>query len=208
MPSLGGLSALHLIEGIMRHKQKIVIKSPRNRQRSGTGMLEMAFLLMPTFALIGGFVDIGMALFTWNTLQNAVREGARYAITYQVDSSGHQITSIKNQTAAWAMGMVSATATSTSGANVPYVDVNFYSQPTQANPNGALLPASGTANSPGNIVEVAIKNYPYALMAPFSGALSATTATAFYATPGSSLRIQVYSTDVLGGTPSTGTPAL
>jgi Flp pilus assembly protein TadG len=182
--------------------------SARNRRRSGSGMLELAFLLMPTFALIGGFVDIGMALFTWNTLQNAVREGARYAVTYQVDTSGHQITSIKNQVATWAMGMVSASSISTTGTSVPYVEVNFYSQPTQAAPNGGLLPASGTANSPGNIVEVAIKNYPYALMAPFSGALSATTATAFYATPGSSLRIQVYSTDVLGGTPSGGAPTL
>ena len=190
----------------MRSKRKTERNSSRNRQRSGTGMLEMAFLLMPTFALIGGFVDIGMALFTWNTLQNAVREGARYAVTYQWDNVS-QVASIKRQTATWAMGMVSASNDSSSGANVPYVDVNFYTPPTQANPNGSLIPTtSSTRNSPGNIVEVAIKNYPYALMAPFSGALSATTATAFYATPGSSLRIQVYSTDVLGGTPSTGTP--
>ena len=191
----------------MRSKRKPERNSPRNRQRSGTGMLELTFLLMPTFALIGGFVDIGMALFTWNTLQNAVREGARYAVTYQTDSSGSQVTSIKNQTATWAMGMVNATNTVSSGANIPYIDVNFYTPPTQAVPNGTLIPAtSSTRNSSGNIVEVSIKNYPYALMAPFSGALSATTATAFYATPGSSLRIQVYSTDVLGGTPSTGTP--
>ena len=72
--------------------KKIDRQSTRNRRRSGTGILEMGFLLMPTFALIGGFVDIGMALFTWNTLQNAVREGTRYAITYQVDSSGHHAT--------------------------------------------------------------------------------------------------------------------
>lgn len=183
-------------------------KAHRYRRRSGTGLLELAFLLMPTFAIIGGFVDVGMALFTWNTLQNAVREGTRYAITYQVDSSGHQITSIKNQVTTWAMGMVNASSTSSSGANVPYIDVNFYTQPTQASPNGSLLAATGTANATGNIVEVSIKNYPYALMAPFSGSLSAVTSTAFYATPGSSFKIQVFSADVLGGTPNGGAPTL
>ncbi len=163
---------------------------------------------MPTFALICGFLDIGMVLFTWNTLQNAVREGTRYAITYQVDSSGHQITSIKNTVSSWAMGLVQASSTSTSGTNVPYIDVNFYTPPTVANPNGSLVTATGTANAPGNIVEVSVKNYPYALMAPFSGSVSGTTTGAFYATPGSSLRIQVFSADVLGGAPVSGTPAL
>ena len=192
----------------MRAKARPDLKSPLNRRRSGTGTLELAFLLMPFFAIIGGFVDVGMALFTWNTLQNAAREGARYAITYQVDGSNHQITSIKNRVETWSMGMVSASSTSSSGANVPYVDVNFYTQPTQANPNGSLLAATGNANAPGNIVEVSVKNFPYALMAPFSGSLSAVTSTAFYATPGSKITIQVFSADVLGGTPAGGAPAL
>ena len=171
-------------------------------------MLELAFFLMPSFALICGFLDVGLALFTWNTLQNAVREGTRYAITYQVDGSGRQATSIKNTVSTWAMGLVQASSTSTTGANVPYIEVNFYTPPTVANPNGSLLPATGTANAPGNVVEVCVKNYPYALMAPFSGSIGATVSSSFYATPGSSLRVQVFSADVLGGTPVGGTPAI
>ena len=183
-------------------------KSQRRLGRNGSGLLELAFFMMPAFALICGFLDVGMALFTWNTLQNAVREGTRYAITYQIDGSGHQITSIKNTVSTWAMGFVRASSTSSSGSSVPYIEVNFYTPPTIANPNGSLVTAAGTANAPGNIVEVCIKNYPYALMAPFSGSVSATTANAFYATPGTSLRVQVFSADVLGGTPVSGTPAL
>lgn len=180
-----------------------------NRRRSGTGLLELAFFLMPSFALICGFLDVGLALFTWNTLQNAVREGTRYAITYQVDGSGTQVASIKNTVSTWAMGLVRANALSTDGASVPYIEVNFYTSPTVANPNGSLVPiTSSAANAPGNIVEVCVKNYPYALMAPFSGAIGATVSTSFYATPGSSMRVQVFSADVLGGTPVTGAPAL
>src|SRR2546430_5265888 len=44
---------------------------------------EFALMIMPTLAILGGFFDVGMALFTWNTFQNAVREGTRYAVTYQ-----------------------------------------------------------------------------------------------------------------------------
>src|SRR3954447_26535071 len=89
-------------------KRSAAERNRRNQRQSGTGLLELAFLMMPSFALICGFLDVGMALFTWNTLQNAVREGTRYAITYQIDGSGHQVTSIKNTVSTWAMGLVQA----------------------------------------------------------------------------------------------------
>ena len=162
--------------------------------------MEFAFLIMPTFALVCGFIDVGMTFFSWNTMQNAVREGTRYAITYQVDSSGRQTTAIKNKVASWAMNLVSASATSASGT--AYIDVNFYTQPTSANPNGTLV-TGALANASGNIVEVSIKNYPYAFLAPFSGSL----AGAFYRNPGSQMTISVYSSDLLGGAPSSGTPS-
>ena len=176
------------------------ISQSRRRRSRGDTMMEFAFFVLPTFAIVCGFVDVGMALFTWNTLQNAVREGARYAVTYQVDSSGQQSTSIKNTVATWSMNFVSASATSSGGG--PYVDVNYYTQPTSANPSGTLVTGS-LANASGNLVEVAIKNYPYAYMAPFSGAFAGT----FYANTGSSLSISVYSTDMLGGVPYSGTPS-
>jgi Flp pilus assembly protein TadG len=180
-------------------KEHWPISKSRRRGSRGDTMLEFAFFILPTFAILCGFFDLGMVIFTWNTLQNAVREGARYAITYQVDSSGTQKASIKNKVASWSMNFVSASATSTSGT--PYIDVTYYSQPTVANPNGSV--ATGvTANASGNLVEVAIRNYPYAFMAPFSGSL----AGAFYSNPGSKLGISVYSTDVLGGTPPNGPP--
>ena len=175
------------------------ISQSRRRRSRGDTMLEFAFFVLPTFAIVCGFFDLGMALFTWNTLQNAVREGARYAVTYQTDSSGHQITSIKNTVASWSMNFVTASATSSGGG--PYIDVNYYSQPTTANPSGSVV-TGALANTSGNLVEVAVKNYPYAYMAPFSGSF----AGAFYANPGSKLSISVYSTDLLGGTPYSGVP--
>ena len=62
--------------------------------------------MLPLFALILGTADFGFMIFRWTTLQNAVREGVRYAVTFQVDSSGHQDTSIEDQVQTFAMGFV------------------------------------------------------------------------------------------------------
>jgi Flp pilus assembly protein TadG len=180
-------------------RSKWAITEARRRGSRGDTIMEFAFFVLPTFAILCGFFDLGLALFTWNTLQNAVREGTRYAITYQVDGSGVQTTSIKNKVASWSMNFVSASATSASGT--PYIDVSYYTQPTTANPNGSKV-SGANSNASGNLVEVAVKAYPYAYMMPFSGSL----AGPFYANPGSKLAIAVYSTDLLGGSPSNGLP--
>ncbi len=177
---------------------------PSRRRQRGNTILEISFLLLPTFAVICGFLDVGTALFVWNTLQNAVREGTRYAITYQVDSSGTQVKSIKDTVATWTMNLVSASSTSQTTPAVPYIDVEFYTPPTSSNPSGTLVTGQANANAPGNIVTVAIVNYPYKWMAPFSGSF---LGSAFYAAPGSSLTISAYSADVLGGQPVGGLPS-
>ena len=176
----------------------------RNRRRSGATVVELALTIMPTFAIIFGFIDLGFALFTWNTLQNAVREGTRYAITMQRQnpSTGH-IQSIKNVTAQWTLAMVNPNSTSSSGPAIPYVDVKFYRQ-TNLN----VADTGPGSNSPGNVVEVSIRNYPYSWMFPFSGAFLGSTASQWYRTPGSTLTLNVYSADLLGGVGLGGVPPL
>jgi len=51
--------------------------SPSSRRRSGNALFESVFTILPTFALIFAFVDFGLLLFRWATLQNGVREGCR-----------------------------------------------------------------------------------------------------------------------------------
>jgi Flp pilus assembly protein TadG len=169
---------------------KINRTSARNRRRSGTTILELALMILPTFSIIFGFLDVGLAIFTWNTLQNAAREGTRYAITYQTVSGYGQRDSIKQKTASWALGFVNANSTSTSGTNVPWVDVKFYHPQT-----GALVTDPAQQNESGNVVEVSIRNYPYRWMVPFSSAFVGP----FYQAPGTNLNVNVYSADVLGG---------
>ena len=69
-------------------------------------MLESAFTLVPMFAMLFGILDIGLMIFRWSTLQNAVREGVRYAITFQTQGASGQAASISNVVESNAFGFV------------------------------------------------------------------------------------------------------
>jgi Flp pilus assembly protein TadG len=81
----------------------------RKCRSGGTTILEGAFTLIPLFALICGFADVALMLFRWSTLQNAVREGCRYAVTFQTFGSLGQDASIEQVVQQYAMSIVSTT---------------------------------------------------------------------------------------------------
>jgi len=161
----------------------------RNTRRGGQAVIESVFTWLPTFALIFAFVDFGLALFRWSTLQNAVREGVRYAVTFQTQTGFGQDRSVKNIVEAYSMGMVTATQTPAK------IFVNYYS-PT--NTTTAIVAPGG--NVPGNIVEVSVQGMSWAWVAPISGTLPGigSGSPSRDTTP---LAISVYSSDILGGFP-------
>ncbi len=139
--------------------------------------------MLPTMALITAFFDISFALFSWATLQNAVREGCRYAITFQTTSGLNQDASIETIVSNNAMGLVTVAG--------GLIHVNYF---TQAAPTTAIATPNG--NVPGNIVEVSVQAYPLNWMVPLSG----TIANPLRSTaPGT---VNVYAADVLGGFPA------
>src|SRR5580700_3276440 len=146
----------------MRARAKV---SERRRvTSSGSQWVELAFVLLPFFALITAFFHVSFVLFSWSTIQNAVREGCRYAITFQTapptgatwTCNGHQDNCIENDVVANAMGLVTVAG--------GLINVNYYAQAT---PTTAI--ASPNGNTPGNIVVVSILAYPLNWMIPLSG---------------------------------------
>lgn len=156
-------------------------QSLRNRRRSGNVILETVFTVLPTFALIFGFVNYGIVLYRWCTLQNAVREGCRYAITFQTSGSLGQDASIKAVVQSFAMGIVKTTD------SPAHIFVNYY---TPTNLNTAI--ATG-GNVPGNVVEVSVQSVSWAWLAPLSGTFGLGNT--------SPLSLNIYSSDILGGYP-------
>jgi Flp pilus assembly protein TadG len=145
-------------------------------------MLELVFTMVPLFALICGFVDFGLVMFRWSTIQNAVREGCRYAITYQTTGGSGQDASIEGVVQNYAMGLVKTTD------SPQHIFVNYYA------PTNLTTPIASGGNVPGNVVEVSVQNVSWSWVAPLTG----TTGGRYGANP---VRFSVYSSDILGGYP-------
>lgn len=144
-------------------------------------------VLLPTMALISMFADLSIALFSWSTIQTAVREGARFAITYQTNVviGQGQDANIKKVVENNSMGLVSATA------NPNKIFINYYVQ----NASTGTITAT-TDNAPGNIVEVSVQGYPLSWLAPISGTLVNPTRS------NNPASISAYSSDVMGSYPA------
>ena len=157
----------------------------RKRRSGGNALVEWMLVLLPTLGLLTAFFDVSYALFCWSTIQNAVREGCRYAITFQTITGYGQDSSIEQTVAADSMGMVSASS------SPQLIFVNYF---TQTNPNTPMAAPNG--NLPNNIVEVSIQNFPLQWLVPISGTIIDPYRSVQPAT------ISVYSSDVLGGYPA------
>ncbi len=150
-------------------------------------MLEGVFTILPTFALIFAFVDFGLLLFRWATLQNAVREGARYAITFQTASGQGQDASVEAIVQQFAMGIVKTTDSPQD------IFVKYYS-PTNLN---TAIGSGG--NIPGNVVEVSVQGVSWSWIAPLSGSYGGNVPFFRSTTP---ITLNIYSSDILGGFPA------
>ena len=128
-----------------------------------------------------------MLLFRWATLQNAVREGCRYAITFQTATGKGQDVSVEAVVQQYAMGMVKATDSPQD------IFVKYYST---SNLNTAI--ASG-GNVPGNIVEVSVQGLSWSWIAPLSGSYGGSVPFFRSTTP---ITLNIFSSDILGGFPA------
>jgi Flp pilus assembly protein TadG len=123
----------------------------RRRRQRGNALLESALIFLPLFAIIFAILDFGLVIFVKSTLQNAVREGARYAVTYQLKSGmGHDL-SIKTVVQQNSLGFLSGTT----GLN--RIKVRYYQPDTFV---------ETTYNWPGNLVEISVEGYQWRWVIP------------------------------------------
>jgi Flp pilus assembly protein TadG len=164
-------------------------------------MIEFTLVLLPMLGFTFLLLDIGWAVYRRASLQFAVREGCRYAVTNQVvalkDANGNNygmIDSVKWVVQSKAMGFLGSTATD---PNYALIQVRFYDPtsslttalPLQAN----CASATAAPNWGGNLVEVSVENYQSNSLAPVLRS----------ANP---LNFVVRSSDRMEGNPMTGVP--
>lgn len=134
-----------------------------NGERGAT-FVEAAFIILPLMVLLLGIVDFGLAVFVKSTLQHAVREGVRYAITYQTISGMGHDASIREVVRSNCMGFLSAEQAAEK-VKIRYYNPSLYNPANPGEWGGALVTGVGS-NAPGNIVEVAIEDYRWGLIMP------------------------------------------
>jgi Flp pilus assembly protein TadG len=155
-------------------------------------MLESAFTMLPIFGIIIGFCNFSISIYRWSTLQNAVREGCRYAITYQSDQA------IKNYVQSFSLGLVDATLT---GAQ-QQIFVKYYLPTSTIDPPGTPSGSSHAVSAPGgnvqgNIVVVSVEGF-----ANSADWVAASVAGSFNHPGGNpNLTLNVLSADIMGGLP-------
>ena len=121
------------------------------RKLRGNAFVESAFVLVPLFAILFAITDFGFAIFLKNTFMHAVREGARYAVTYKVQGGFGHDDSIKNVVQSNAMGFLSGST------NYDKIVIRYY------NPTTFI---EVPENNPGNIVEVSVEGFSWGWLAP------------------------------------------
>ena len=117
--------------------------------------------------LLFGVLNEGWLIYRTATLQFAVREGCRYAVTNQVlnlqDTGGNNygvIESVKYIVQRRAMGFLGG---SPADSGYQYIHVRYY------NPSSSLTnpDTSSTQNQGGNLVEVSVEGMPGTNLIPF-----------------------------------------
>lgn len=121
------------------------------KEEQGSELVEAALVIVPLLAMVFVLFDVAWSIFVKATLQSAVREGARYAMTGNTSGGSGQLSSIKSVVQNYSMGLLNGSKSST-------ITVQFYT------PDSLTLTGS---NQGGNLVVVSVVNYPFVPLAPF-----------------------------------------
>ena len=140
----------------------------RNRRRqNGQALIEFTMSLPFLLAAIFGVLNQGWLIYRTATLQFAVREGCRFAITNQIlamkDTGGNAygvVESVKYVVQQRAMGFLGGKPTDPAYSKI---HVRFYDPDTSL----TTPDASATPNKGGNIVEVSVEGFVGTNLVPF-----------------------------------------
>lgn len=139
----------------------------KKNSRGGQSLAEFTMALPLLLLLLFGVLNQSWLIYRAASLQFAVREGCRYAITNQVlnlqDTGGNNygvIESVKYIVQRRAMGFLGS---SPADPGYQYIHVRYY------NPSSSLTnpDTSSTQNQGGNLVEVSVEGLPGRNLIPF-----------------------------------------
>jgi len=177
--------------GLVEKIESRPVQPSRRKRQSGATIVEAAVIFLPFFALFFALWDYSMALFMTNTMQFAVRQGVRYAITSQIETGKGQDASIDDTVNQYSFGFLNYLAPGspkTTCTGTGCITINYYKPPDLTD----VVSGAGS-NAAGNVVVVSASGLVYTWIMPL---LRSTTA----------LNINVSSADIMEAQPG-GIPA-
>ncbi|GIU79982.1 MAG: hypothetical protein KatS3mg005_3220 [Bryobacteraceae bacterium] len=122
-------------------------------RRRGATIVEMSFVVIALFGLLFLLIDLSWVVFAKASIQHAVREGCRFAVTSQTLTGMGHIASIREVVRRNSMGFIGE-------PQLNNIQVRFYNPET-------LQPVSGPgSNAGGNLVIVAVENFEVRPLVP------------------------------------------
>ena len=108
------------------------------RREHGQALVEFSLVAIVFFILVFGMIDVGRAVWNYNTLAQATREGTRYAIVHGADSTNPSgpvddsavVTEVQKFTAGLDLAQLTVQATWPAGSNASGNSVTVTSQYT------------------------------------------------------------------------------
>lgn len=149
-------------------------------------LVEGAFAILPLLAILFAVLDFSIALFVKNTVQFAVCQGVRFAITSRTLPGMAHDASIKSVVQGYTLGFLNYLSADHIGAN--RIAITYYDPVS-------LAPVAGVgSNAGGNIVVISASGLSWAWMVPLLR----------NAAP---LQFAVSSADIMEASPIAGAPA-
>ena len=154
-------------------------------RRRGSVLVEGALAILPLLAVVFAVMDLSIAIFVKNTVQFAVCQGVRYAVTSRTMAGKGQDDSIKTVVQGYTLGLLDSLSPDHVGKN--RLSVTYY------DPLALTQVAGVGSNSGGNIVVVSASGLSWAWMVPLLRSRAP-------------LQFSVSSADIMEATPIAGAP--
>ena len=187
----GGLTSILILgvpivsTGLVENNRSREVHPRRRKRQSGASIVEASVVLLPFMALFFALWDYGMALFMTNTMQFAVRQGVRYAVTSETMTGLGQDDSIKTTVSNNSFGFLTYLAPGSPGCTgTNCITINYYKPPDLTD----VVTGTGS-NASGNVVEVSASGLLYKWMIPLWR-------------PSGNLTINVSSADIMESQPN------
>ena len=149
----------------MTHSRRSTPSNPR--REGGQGLVEFALVIPIILVVIVGALDLGRAVYAYNTIANAARQGARVAAVNQIatspDCNGDRpVENVANPH--WSIKRCAAAAALTLGVQPADVSVAYRA------PTGSTMTCTSGALNVGCIATVTV-SYTYTPITPIIGSL-------------------------------------